>query len=595
MTRALLLVLVCAAAVLAGLWAVPASATAPYLMDLHLHGSLSERHGTMTNHTREAEAAGYDGLWWTDHAERLMASGFVHRVRFEGSLAGEPRAGYSTPNGEFLLSESSAGLANLQYLSTQPPEGAEFLRMSFSATPSGSWDSAALSYQGLKLLHRVSLLAEPRVRLHLRTGQVTGDAGFVLRAEFSSVPDGVSELGVPHVIEYVAPGSVLPPPDPSTVRVNLTSQPPWNWSVADLDLAADVAAAFPLAPDLGLREVSLLLVGRAGGSVEWDVDDFRLELEGPTDLQLLRAQRDYLRQRLAQNLQHEIGMEIAGPEHLGYPDNEDHEHLVALFPGDVPELLYLTTDNPDSYRFPNSAVSWVQERGGVAILAHPFGSMWPPAGISPQAGLLQADEIVAARAWDADGIEVGYVQRGRPLDDHLKVWDRLGGAGVYVTGVGVTDNHTVQPWSLRPNRMGSWIRSTGSDAAHLVAAIRAGDLFFGDPHRFDPQGDFLLADAHGQFRMGDVVVQRGPRLRSFRAIVNGAQAGWQFVLLHNGAETARSPVFPNPSYQWFHPLTVAPGDWVRLELRDAADAAILFSNPIYFARLGQPVPEHRRP
>ncbi len=588
------LLLLGGAALFAGSFAADSqpAGPSPYLIDLHLHGSLSERAGTMANHVNEAVAAGYDGLWWTDHMERTFSAAFVHRVRFEGNLDGEPRAGGALPNGSFTLAESAPGISALNFRSDNPLEGSSYARLEVNTESGADWSTASLDYGSRQLTHRISLFAAPHLRVHLRTRRAQGETGAIVRAVFSSKPDGISREGIPFVLEYFAPESVLPPPGENTVRVPVVGLPEHGWGEADLDLAADAFAAWPSGPDLGLRDLSIVLHARQGGERELDLDDFRMELEGATDLDLLRAQRDFVRQNYSQSLFHEVGMEIAGPDDP--LDEADADHLISLFPGDIPELLYLTAGSQQSLDYPQSGVDWIQSRGGVAILAHVFGPVLPPEEVSPAVASERAQRILAARAWGADAVEVGYPLRGRPLAAHVQVWDELSAARVYVTGVGVSDNHTVQPWPLFTNRMGSWLRAPSSAAPDLCAAVKAGDVFFGDAHLFSPTGDFLLDEAGEAFRMGDVV-PTAPRTVFFRARVTGARPGDFFVMLHNGAEIGRGSGFTGTGGQAVMPIAIEAGDWVRVEIRGPGEQPILFANPIYFVGPGEQIPPHRRP
>lgn len=562
-----------------------------FLVDLHLHGSLSERQGTMLNHTRQAMLAGYDGLWWTDHVEKTMSRYFVHRVRFEQDLDGDAIGGYSTPNGRFAFEPPTAGSGSLSYSTSSPPEGNAFARVELTTLPSDPWLTASLVYSSENETHHASLFSRQVLHAFLRNVVLSGDAGVVLRVGFTSAPDGWSREGIPFALEYFAPGSSLPAPPQGTQRIPLAMGGGGTWSQIQLDLLPEAEAFWDV--DLGLREMRLSLYARSGGACAIDVDDFFVEQKGPTDLQLFETQREYLETRLNGRLFHEIGMEVGGPEHLNYLTSNQTEHLIALFPNNVPALPNLLPSNPASYTYPSSGVSWIRKHGGVAVLAHVFGTRLPPHELTNAEAAAVRARVVGARAWSADAMEVGYYHRGRPLQDHLQVWDDLSQRRAYVTGVGVSDNHWVKPWRQLDNRMGTWIRAAAPVGSELCASVKSGDVFFGDPFLFDPDGDFLLDEASGRYRMGDVAITSGTE--SLRLRVQGAAAGMQLRLLHNGVLASSSPPLAGTSGSLHATLAVMPGDWVRAELRGPGGEPVLFSNPVYFIEPGWPVPLHRAP
>lgn len=562
-----------------------------FLMDLHLHGSLSERSGTMANHTAEAAAAGYDGLWWTDHMGRNFAEHFAsHRVPLDDSLFTTIHPWAGIPIGKLEFYESRPGGATLGFLPMDDGSRGH-ARVQVQALPGEDWIHGEFSYQSLASIHRVSLFAEPHVVVDMRPFRAAGDATFLFRLTLSSDPDGATPEGAPRILEFVLEGAAAPPPAPNAVRRAL---PAWTgWRTLDLDVADVASRTWPHAPDLGLRDVSLFAFARDGGQLELDLSEFRLVNGAPMDLEMFRAQERYLAANQSAQVFHHVGMEVGDAMAEQITPTLYRDHLIALFPGQIPELLYLRPDNPVSAQHPRGSVEWLHRRGALAILAHPFGTGQPPQTISAAQAAERRAAILDSGAYGADGVEVGYFHRGRPLAEHLELWDMLSTMRVYVTGVGVSDNHTVEPWSGRVNRMGSWIRARSSLAPDLVEAVRAGDLFFGDPFRFDPAGDFLLDEENGNYAMGDVVRTPG-RVEHLRVRVRGCRAGDWIRVVRNGAAPAASEV---RSFEGsFHfALMLRPGDWVRGEMLDPSGQPYLFTNPIYFVAPTDPVPPHRAP
>ena len=83
--RRLILPLACASALAAGMVGSPQQPNDAWLVDLHVHGSLSEGFGSMGNHAQQAAASGFDGIWWTDHMGRVLGELLPLELPFEGS------------------------------------------------------------------------------------------------------------------------------------------------------------------------------------------------------------------------------------------------------------------------------------------------------------------------------------------------------------------------------------------------------------------------------------------------------------------------------------------------------------------------------
>ncbi|MDA1259706.1 MAG: hypothetical protein O3A20_03705 [Planctomycetota bacterium] len=144
------------------------------------------------------------------------------------------------------------------------------------------------------------------------------------------------------------------------------------------------------------------------------------------------------------------------------------------------------------------------------------------------------------------------------------------------------------------DRLGTWIRAASPSADDLSAALRAGDAFFGDPFRFDPDGEFLLDEEAGNYSMGDVVRTPG-RVEQLRVRVRGCRPGDSIRILRNGTAGIVTSEVRSTEGSLHLSLPTQPGDWVRAELVDPAGQPILFSNPIYYVAVGDPVPLHRAP
>ncbi|HEX9792494.1 MAG TPA: hypothetical protein VGC54_00780, partial [Planctomycetota bacterium] len=255
---------------------VPAKVrSAPYLMDLHIHGSLSERTATMAHHTSEAQRFGYDGLWWTDHMTRQVGSLYQHAVGFDGSLA-EEHGKYLT--NEFVLAEDQAGVTSLTFHQDTPAAGSAHVRARMETQDGSGWAESRLRLESTGAGHVKSLFAGPEPRIQVRLTNRKGEAAFLIRITLSSRSDGVSAEGTPNVLEYLPAKMHLPDPPPNVERIEIPKLRKNVWTSLVLPVTADARTHFWEGRDLALLEFELVLLSKKGGIVEMDFDDFSIEL-----------------------------------------------------------------------------------------------------------------------------------------------------------------------------------------------------------------------------------------------------------------------------------------------------------------------------
>ncbi len=150
------------------------------------------------------------------------------------------------------------------------------------------------------------------------------------------------------------------------------------------------------------------------------------------------------------------------------------------------------TDLPVGADATLQATKLIHGYGGLASVNHPFGVKQndgaSSTGSSTQSALDTAGHKLAVKllknkCYGADLLEAGYHSRGKTgtvakLEDHLALWDTLSRNAVFLTGNGVSDNHTghVNGWSVDAGfntfQTTLWAASTGE--ADLLDALRAG-------------------------------------------------------------------------------------------------------------------------
>ena len=564
-----------------------------FLMSLHTHSSFSEGSGTMYNHLDQARQANFDGILWTDHMIRQQYRYYVHAVNFDNDLFADPIRPVMSSTAWFV-EDAPENFWISKFNTNQFTQGAASYELSVGISPTPSaWQEGSFGYFSEGRKERISLYAQPHVRLMMNLRYLEGACSIVARVNLSSTPDG-SYDGTPRVIEFVPEGMQVPPPEANVRRVAMPALPLNSWVPIDLDIAAAALQEYGHTIDLGFRTVEFIIYRRNGGRLKVLFDDFKIELDGKTDFELYEVQKQVGAQLAIPEVEQYFGAEVEGPMDQAISAYSSRDHVVTMFENGIQGLITFPDGGVNANNYPQSAISWAQQNDGIAILAHLFSAMRPTEEMVVSDANYVAARVVAKQAWGADAIEIGYTMRGRSLQDFITVWDKLSESKVYITGVGVTDDHTVEPWAVRVNRMGSWLIADDNSGASLCDSIRKGEVFFGDPFVFDPNGRVAFSELNNDFRMGDVVQTSAQEWYDIRMFVDGARSGDNLVMLKNGVEAARY-TFSNDQLDVTESVRVSPGDWLRLEVRDPAEQPIVLSNPIYFIDNSQTPPVNRRP
>jgi len=563
-----------------------------FLMSLHTHSSFSEGSGTMYNHLDQAKQSGFDGVLWTDHMVRQQYSSYAHKVDFDDDLFADAARPGLEPDASFVENDPN-DLWRSKFNTQTVFEGDSSYELKLINASPPYWEYGSFAYVTEGRKERISLYAEPHVRLMLNLRDFDGECSIVARVNLSSTPDGSFD-GIPRVIEFVPGNMPVPPPEPNVKRVILPAFPFRAWAPIDLDIGAAAGQLYGHSVDLGFRTIEFVVYRRGAGRLKILFDDFRIELEGRTDMPLYRVQKQVGARLAIPEVDQYFGAEIEGPMVQAITAHSTRDHIVTMFEDDLQEIITFPEGGTNANNYPQSAVDWAQENDGVAILAHMFSAIQPNVEMDTSDAHYVASRVLGRRAWGADAIEIGYSMRGRGLQDFIKVWDILSESGVFITGVGVTDDHTVEPWAVRENRMGSWLIAEDNSGAALCDAIRKGEVFFGDPFVFNPNGRVGFAEINDNFRMGDVVKTAANQWYDIRMFVSGARGSHDLVLFKNGIEAKRYD-FNGNQLDITESVRVSPGDWLRLEVRDNAEQPVVLSNPIYFIDYSETPPVNRRP
>jgi hypothetical protein len=563
-----------------------------------MHASFSEGRASMAWQTAMARQWGVDVIWWTDHDWRIGGWGHTRRFDFEEAVRlgspvriEEPDDAQPGETRRWALTAAADLPRAIDLVDSVAADGARSLRIeTVDLDGTGDFRALQLSQEGSRKQCRWPLAARPRLGLAvLPEAFDPADSRIAVEVLLSDHPEGR------HRLRYVA--GPLDGEPPSTRPLPLV---PGQWNRWELDVLADAIAtiggADPLVvEDNSLYEVRFSLEVRGGAGLTVFLDEYRIEPDperGPE--QLLDRARTIAARLQAEGVIQPVGFEISR--------FKPQPHLNAYGPGlSLPDY---------GGRDPLSPLTWavdaVHAQGGVVSLNHMFGpGVYPDPSETPaerEARIRSRREsLVASRALGVDVLEVGYRWRGGvDLAGQLDTWDRLGAAGLVLTGVGVSDSHGVdlfdgwgpwQPTFANENNFVTRLHVPAVTEAEMLHALRAGRASFGDPVLFPGTLDLVTGEG---IPMGRIVVTDRASHR-VEVLATGVPADAGLHLRHVAIEGTDDPLVvlrdePLAGSRDGDTLragteidTSRPG-FARVELRGPAGEPLAFSNPITFVR-----------
>lgn len=187
---------------------------------------------------------------------------------------------------------------------------------------------------------------------------------------------------------------------------------------------------------------------------------------------------------------------------------------------------------------------------------------------------------------------------------HESLWDALSRRGVFLTGLGVNDDHVGRDWAEPPNNFGSWLWTLSTAEGDLLEALRSGHVYFGDPTLFSGQLD-ILPTAGGH--MGMALVGTGAT-SEVQLVARGVPDGSSLELLRIGMTQDAAPMDPADLITMTVPaadlgagfvralIDTTTNCLIRTRVQDGSGAVIALSNPVWFIvdEVAHKVAEHRR-
>jgi hypothetical protein len=571
-------------------------------MAMHVHASASEGPGSMEAQLTQATKCGVDVLWWTEHDFRMSAHDAAQLVRCSGML--EDTADVIkwrwTPIG---FGKASSRIRAFVTPATHPQLGDRDHAMQLGVTAAGSnLTRNVMSGQSANLLNRTSLAGQI-VEVDVFPTHVTQSSYLAIELTTSFRPTHADVPADVYTISYRVGGPQMPGVsvlvDPTGAAVTLDALV-GKWTTVRLTPAADLSRIWPGidGDDASLFRFALVAAargkGKVGGGYFANVR-FSRDASGQRPLATQRRLMTYYEDRFptVQQVQ-AVEVSLTTP-HLGWYGG----HIA---------LPNYTGDGPNPSQDEDvalAAVGKIHAAGGVASYCHPFGTAVGElsATLQETARAAKCTELVTNRALGCDLLEVGYRLRGGcNLAQHESVWDNCSRNEIFLTGVGVSDDHKGQNWSGALLNFVTWAWARDTKLSSLIHALRRGRVYFGDVAKFNGQLDMHM---NGVPAMGTVSVSSKAK-RTISILASGLPSGstvevWRGLVDLAGADdtepkrtsqTIDASAFAASNDETSIDVDTSVSCFVRLVVKDKDDLPVAFSNPVWLLRHK---PEHGLP
>jgi len=267
------------------------------------------------------------------------------------------------------------------------------------------------------------------------------------------------------------------------------------------------------------------------------------------------------------------------------------------FGGSLTLADYSSVTTGNHLDFMKQQVQTAHAAGGVVSYNHPYG--YTSIGLLPQATQdanreQLASTLLGNKAIGCDLIEVGYRSRaGMDLAHHVSLWDVLSRNALFLTGNGVTDDHSGTNWL---NLTNNWVTSVWAPKRSrpaLLHALRSGRAWLSSLSGFKGQLDLLVDNA---VPMGSASVS-GVTQRNVLIVATGMPAGSTLRVVRGTVDYAGTGD-PTPSTQVVATFTAtqlsggsatlsintSTSRFVRTEVVNNSGVVVAVSNPVWLLR-----------
>ncbi len=578
------------------------AAGVPISMAMHVHACFSEGIGSMESHLVQAEATGIDVLWWSEHDQRMSAYGARAAVHFDGPAETSEGTTWRWAASTVGSLSSSSVTWVASPASPADPAGAGAVRLRAVGGGTG-FGQRRLNGSQTGTLSRGSL-AGTTIQLDVRPVSVGPNAwiGLVLTTSHRPAREGRPSGRYLLTYRVGGPGAVGSRVSEGLTGVVTLAAPLDVWTTLTLDPVADLEAIWPGVDgrDASMVDVAVAAASREGQPAEGYLDYLRFTRTGRLGDEPLALQRSMMARYATQfpGVVQQQGLEVSTlREHLGWYGGALSLPAVTAPPG---------KKNTSAAAFRAQAEA-IRAAGGAASFNHPFGTSTAVRSSAAQeaARRAMATELITQRAYGCDLLEVGYpVRGGVDLARHLALWDALSRNAVFVSGTGVSDDHSGTDWLGQRLNFWTWVWATSTATGALVDALRAGRAYCGNPKAFRGELDLIV---DGTVLMGQADVADVPT-RQLRIAATDVPAGGRVDVVRGLVDLA-GPTVPDPVVVRTSlpasafaagsadvAIDTTASRFVRVEVRTSTGSIVALSNPVWLLRSAPPlgIPAVRR-
>ncbi|MFL6181683.1 MAG: hypothetical protein ACJ73J_05190 [Actinomycetes bacterium] len=572
-------------------------AALPFSMAMHIHSSFSEGWASMSQHLDQATKNGVNVIWWTDHDFRMSATRFKNVVHFT-SLTQETGQGGRwewTRRTSGPLSASSVGQIVQTPASPNDPVAQGSLSITASSTSSSlatlgffaDSHPAGWNYQ-TNLFGQV-------FTIDVLPTSVGADAFLDLVIGTSYHPAINGRPAGQYTVSYRVGGGH--PPGTRVAQgvqgIVYVAATPNQWNTISVNPCDDIALLWP---DLDARDFAsntiTVQAGSTGATASGYFDYLRFQRPNSTGNIPLQIQ-----QRIKKNYTSKYPKVAQRP---GIEMGELLPHLSWF--GDSLKLAdYSNVTSTNHLDFMKQRVQQAHDAGGLVSYNHPYGYSAGALLSQTQQDANRASvasTLLGNRAIGVDVLEVGYKSRaGMDLAHHVGLWDILSRNALFLTGNGVTDDHSGTNWLNQTNNWVTSVWAPNKSLAALLAAIRAGRAWTSSLSGFRGQLDVV---ADGVVPMGSVSVSQVNQ-RQLNLMATGVPTGGSLRVVRGTVDYAGT-ADPTPSTQVVATYSAdqlvggsvnlavdtSVSRFVRTEVRNSSGTTVAVSNPVWLLRQQPP-------
>lgn len=570
-------------------------------MAMHIHASWSEGAASMEAHLDQATRSGIDVLWWTEHDFRMAEHGFPNTVHLNGpseTVDGVAWSWTQQSTGKLAVSDVSWDQTVASPADSSVP-GSLHLR----ARSAGA-DAASVGVKGsaANTVNQRSVY-DQTITVDVFPAVVSPHNYLTVTVTTSWRSATARRPAGEYTLTYIIDGTQSHARELDGIAgvVHVPARE-GRWNTVQMRPEEDIARFWP---DLESGDAAMIGIALGAASekerpVEGWFDLLRITrpprtANAPLEKQL-ELMRGYAHRFPAVRQYQGLEVSLIKPTHVNW-----FGPTVAMptFAKPTP-----TADpDPDAAR---AVVDMVHATGGLASYNHPFGTSHPALLSEAQQDALRASvaaSVLDDNALGCDILEVGYPSRGGvDLNHHAQVWDVCSRNGLFLTGTGVSDDHSGLDWLGQESNFVTWAYADSRDLEDLLPALSSGNVFFGNPARFCGTLGLVV---DGAAPMGSVTVSSA-RTRDVRILANGLPVD-SAVWMVQGTVDGAGPSVPEPGTT-YHPIPAAEFSegyydvkintdaprFIRVEVRTAAGEIIALSNPVWLLRDDPGIPAGRR-